>query len=148
MQPDKKVERKLNEEDEKKNVEKPMEKMMDEPTFLYESSEEIKVIKSFDELNLKPEILRGMYSYGFEKPSAVQQRAILPILEGRDIVIKSQSGTGKTCVFCVGALQCIDLALREPQILILSPTRELAEQNQKVMLALGDCLNVIVCNLM
>ena len=148
MQPDKKVERKLNEEDEKKNVEKPMEKMMDEPTFLYESSEEIKVIKSFDELNLKPEILRGMYSYGFEKPSAVQQRAILPILEGRDIVIQSQSGTGKTCVFCVGALQCIDLALREPQILILSPTRELAEQNQKVMLALGDCLNVIVCNLM
>ena len=112
--------------------------------FIYETSEDVKVVQSFEELGLRPELLKGVYAYGFEKPSAVQQRAILPILQGRDIIVQSQSGTGKTCVFCVGALQMIDLNVREPQALILSPTRELAEQNQKVCLALGDAMNVLV----
>jgi ATP-dependent RNA helicase len=85
-----------------------------------------------------------VYAYGFDRPSAVQQRAIVPILKGRDVIVQSQSGTGKTCVFCVGALQQLDLTVREPQVLILSPTRELAEQSQKVALALGDCMNVEV----
>ena len=71
--------------------------------------------------------LLGLYAYGFNKPSAVQQRAILPIINGRDVIVQSQSGTGKTCVFTVGALNTIDVALREPQVLVLSPTRELAE---------------------
>lgn len=52
--------------------------------------------------------------------------------KGRDVIVQSQSGTGKTCVFSVGALQCVEKRLREPQALILSPTRELAEQSQKV----------------
>jgi len=73
-------------------------------------------------------LVSGLYAYGFNKPSAVQQRAILPITRGRDVIVQSQSGTGKTCVFTLGALQAVDLALREPQVLILSPTRELAEQ--------------------
>jgi superfamily II DNA/RNA helicase len=58
--------------------------------------------------------------------------------------VQSQSGTGKTCVFSVGALQSLDLNLREPQVLILSPTRELAEQSQKVVMALGDFMQVKV----
>ncbi|CAE8678948.1 unnamed protein product [Polarella glacialis] len=70
--------------------------------------------------------------------------AILPILKGRDVIVQSQSGTGKTCVFCLGALQSVDTSSREPQALFLSPTRELAEQSQKVCLALGDYLNVQV----
>ena len=111
---------------------------------LYETSEDIKVIQNFEELGLRSELLKGIYAYGFEKPSAVQQRAIMPILQGRDEIVQSQSGTGKTCVFCVGALQSINLSLREPQALILSPTRELAEQNQRVCLALGDSMNVLV----
>jgi len=111
---------------------------------IYETSEEVKVINSFEELKLRPELLKGIYGYGFEKPSAVQQRAILPILQGRDVIVQSQSGTGKTCVFCVGALQMLDLAVREPQAIILSPTRELAEQNQKVCMALGDAMAVSV----
>ena len=69
----------------------------------------------------------GLYAYGFNKPSAVQQIAILPIIKKRDVIVQSQSGTGKTCVFTLGALQALDLAHREPQVLILSPTRELAE---------------------
>lgn len=109
-----------------------------------ESSEAVNVFNSFDSMNLREDLLRGVFSYGFEKPSAVQQRAIVPITSGRDVIVQSQSGTGKTCVFSVGCLQSIDLALREPQCLILSPTRELAEQSQKVILALGDCMNVQV----
>ena len=114
---------------------------MDE-ALVFESSEEVKVVKRFDEMNLREELLRGIYAYGFEKPSAVQQRAILPILTGRDVIVQSQSGTGKTCVFGVGALQNIEVGVREPQVLILSPTRELAEQSQRVSMALGDFMNI------
>ena len=80
----------------------------DEKNLIFETSEDIKVVQSFEELGLREELLRGVYAYGFEKPSAVQQRAILPILQGRDVIVQSQSGTGKTCVFCVGALQMVD----------------------------------------
>ncbi|CAE7784468.1 eif4a3, partial [Symbiodinium necroappetens] len=111
---------------------------------VFETSEDVEVLPTFDALGLKEDLLRGVYAYGFERPSAVQQRAILPILKGRDVIVQSQSGTGKTCVFCLGALQTVDTQSREPQALFLSPTRELAEQSQKVCLALGDYLNVQV----
>ena len=93
-------------------------------------------------MNLKESLLKGLYAYGFDKPSAVQQRAIVPIMQGRDVIVQSQAGTGKTCVFAVSALQCVDLSLKEPQVLILSPTRELAEQSQKVVSAIGDFMKV------
>jgi len=117
---------------------------IDDNNLIFETSEEVEVAQSFEDLGLKEELLRGVYAYGFDKPSAVQQRAILPILKGRDVIVQSQSGTGKTCVFSLGSLQTIDLSLKEPQILVLSPTRELAEQSQKVALAIGDYLNVKV----
>jgi ATP-dependent RNA helicase len=69
-----------------------------------ESSEKIEIVQSFDELDLREELLRGVYAYGFDKPSAVQKRAILPIIRKRDVIVQSQSGTGKTCVFSLGAL--------------------------------------------
>ncbi|KAF4744137.1 Eukaryotic initiation factor 4A-III [Perkinsus olseni] len=111
---------------------------------IFETSEDVQVLDSFDALGLKEDLLRGIYQYGFERPSAVQQRAILPIVKGRDVVVQSQSGTGKTCVFALGALQTVKPTERDPQVLILSPTRELAEQSQKVCLALGDYMNVQV----
>jgi ATP-dependent RNA helicase len=80
----------------------------------FETSEETEIVKSFDELGLQPELLRGVYAYGFNKPSAVQQRAILPILKGRDVIVQSQSGTGKTCVFTLGALHACDMKSRDP----------------------------------
>jgi len=110
----------------------------------FETSEEIDIKPTWESMDLKEELLRGIFCYGFDKPSAVQQRAIIPIIQGRDVIVQSQSGTGKTAVFCLGSLQAIDLGVREPQVLILSPTRELAEQSQKVALALGDYLNVQV----
>ena len=117
-------------------------KLFGEDEFIFETSEEVEVFPSFDDMGLRENLIKGIYSYGFDKPSAVQQRSIVPIMKGRDVICQSQAGTGKTCVFAVGALQIIDLALKEPQVLILSPTRELAEQSQKVILALGDYMKI------
>ncbi|KOB76105.1 Eukaryotic initiation factor 4a [Operophtera brumata] len=99
------------------------------------------VVESFDDMNLKEELLRGIYAYGFEKPSAIQQRAIMPCIQGRDVIAQAQSGTGKTATFSISILQQIDTTVRECQALILAPTRELAQQIQKVVIALGDHLN-------
>lgn len=98
---------------------------------------------TFESMQLKPDLLRGIYAYGFEKPSAIQQRAIRPIVQGRDVIAQSQSGTGKTAVFSIAALQLLDEKYRQhPQVMILSPTRELAEQTQKVIKTIGDYMNV------
>ena len=86
--------------------------------------------------------INGLRAKDFEKPSAIQQRAILPILRGRDVIAQAQSGTGKTAPFSIAMLQTIDISLRETQALGLSPTRELATQIQSVVLALGDYMNV------
>lgn len=118
-----------------------------------------------------------IFDTGFEKPSAIQQRSILPIVKGRDVIAQAQSGkrcifyeniinvnytnptscyrcikmmflyciykgTGKTATFSISILQSLDTTLRETQVLCLSPTRELAVQIQKVILALGDFMNV------
>eukprot|EP00603_Paraphysomonas_imperforata_P004764 CAMPEP_0114427618 /NCGR_PEP_ID=MMETSP0103-20121206/8454_1 /TAXON_ID=37642 ORGANISM="Paraphysomonas imperforata, Strain PA2" /NCGR_SAMPLE_ID=MMETSP0103 /ASSEMBLY_ACC=CAM_ASM_000201 /LENGTH=430 /DNA_ID=CAMNT_0001596711 /DNA_START=34 /DNA_END=1326 /DNA_ORIENTATION=- len=105
-------------------------------------TEDIEVMSSFDTMGLKEDLLRGIYAYGFERPSAIQQRAIKPIIQGRDVIAQSQSGTGKTAVFSIGVLQSVNTTSNETQALTLSPTRELAEQTQKVLLALGDFMNI------
>jgi len=105
-------------------------------------AEEYPVFESFDDYDLDENLLRGIYSYGFEKPSAIQQRGIKPLLDGRDTIGQAQSGTGKTATFVIGVLQRIDYNLKACQGLILAPTRELANQIQKVALALGDYNNV------
>ena len=99
-------------------------------------------IESFDDLDLNEDLLRGIYSYGFEKPSAIQQRAIRPLLSGRDTIGQAQSGTGKTGAFVIGCLQKIDLSQRVCQALILAPTRELAQQIMRVAQSLGDYMKV------
>jgi len=105
-------------------------------------ADEYPVVDSFDDLDLQEGLLRGIYSYGFEKPSAIQQRAIRPVLDGRDTIGQAQSGTGNTATFVIGSLQRIDFGLKACQCLILAPTRELANQIHKVVLALGDYLKV------
>ncbi|KAL7317374.1 RNA helicase [Mucor circinelloides] len=108
----------------------------------FETSESVKVVPTFDSIGLKEDLLRGIYAYNFEKPSAIQQRAIVPIIKGRDVIAQAQSGTGKTATFSISTLQAIDTSIKETQALILSPTRELATQIQSVVLALGDYMNV------
>lgn len=102
------------------------------------------VFESFDDMGLKQELLRGVYAYGFERPSAIQQRGIVPIIGERDVIAQAQSGTGKTATFAIGILQKIDITKLETQALILAPTRELATQIQGVFMAIGARLNVKV----
>ncbi|KAF7817370.1 eukaryotic initiation factor 4A-2 [Senna tora] len=102
------------------------------------------VYDSFDAMGLQENLLRGIYAYGFEKPSAIQQRGIVPFCKGLDVIQQAQSGTGKTATFCSGILQQLDYGLVECQALVLAPTRELAQQIEKVMRALGDYLGVKV----
>merc|ERR1712212_21446 len=108
-----------------------------DPDGLIESNWE-EICENFDDMNLKEELLRGIYAYGFEKPSAIQQRAIVPCIKGMDVIAQAQSGTGKTATFSIAVLQKIDTGLRETQALMLAPTRELAQQIQKVVMSLGD----------
>ncbi|KAJ3616062.1 hypothetical protein Zmor_012086 [Zophobas morio] len=101
------------------------------------------VITSFDFMGLKKLLLHGIYSHGFEKPSFIQQRAIVPCISGADVIAQAQSGTGKTATFSIAILQRIDENLRKTQALVLAPTRELANQIQSVVLALGKDMNII-----
>lgn len=89
-------------------------------------------------MNLKESLLRGIYAYGFEKPSAIQQRAIIPCIKGYDVIAQAQSGTDETATFAISTLQQLETEFKETQALLLAPTRGLAQQIQKVILALGD----------
>nr|CAX76291.1 Eukaryotic initiation factor 4A [Schistosoma japonicum] len=100
------------------------------------------VVDGFEKLGLKSELLRGIYSFGYEKPSAIQQRAIKPSVEGRDVIAQAQSGTGKTATFAISILQRIDVSSNTCQALVLVPTRELARQIQTVVQRIGSYLNV------
>lgn len=90
-------------------------------------------IKNWDDLNLKDNLLRGIYAYGFEKPSEIQKKAILPIINKNDLIAQAQSGTGKTGTFTIASLQSINENENSTQIIILSTTRELAIQTHKVI---------------
>jgi len=103
----------------------------DEP---FDSSYEI---QEWDDLKIDSKILRGIFNYGYEKPSPIQQKAIKPLIEGRDIIAQAQSGTGKTATFTIGALAKVNLALNNTQVLVLSPTRELTTQTAGVFSSIG-----------
>jgi translation initiation factor 4A len=97
-------------------------------------------IKKWDELEVHPDILRGIYAYGFERPSPIQCKAIIPILQKRDIIAQAQSGTGKTAAFTIGALGRIDLQIQATQVLVLAPTRELTKQIAGVFTNLSNMM--------
>ena len=105
-----------------------------------QDSSEFPVMTSWDDYDIDPNLLRGIYAYGFEKPSSIQQRAILPVMHGRDVIAQAQSGTGKTATFAISALNCVDLSLDHSQVLILSPTRELSAQTASVVTGIGSCM--------
>ena len=99
---------------------------------------------TWESLNLKENLSRGIYRFGFEKPTPIQQLAILPIIQGRDIVAQAQSGTGKTGSFTIGSLQRIDLESRTTQVLIIAPTFELVKQISGVVGSLGNAMEGLV----
>lgn len=103
---------------------------------------ECKVYTSFDDMKLKDSVLRGIYAYGFEKPSKIQQKGIVLLYGGNDLIAQSQSGTGKTATFVIGILQKIDETKQITQALILAPTRELARQIFTVTQCLSNNMNI------
>jgi translation initiation factor 4A len=98
-----------------------------------QSSFKLKEIESFEELNLNENLLKGIYSYGFEKPSPIQQKGIQAMLTGRDCIIQAQSGTGKTATYLLSGLNIINVKEKVCQVLIVSPTRELGSQIYSVL---------------
>lgn len=99
-------------------------------------------IDNFEDMNMKENLLRGIYGYGFEKPSKIQQLTIPVIFDGKDLVAQSQSGTGKTGAFSVGILQRINEKENFPQAIILAPTRELSQQIDSVFTDIGSYLQI------
>jgi superfamily II DNA/RNA helicase len=97
-------------------------------------------INSWDELDINPLLLRGIYACGYDNPSPIQKKAINPILKKKDIIAQAQSGTGKTATFSIGALQNVDITNNNIQVLILSPTKELALQTFDVLTNLSSLM--------
>lgn len=100
---------------------------------------------SFEDLDLNDDLLRGIYSYGFEKPSKIQYKSIPFIKSGKDIIAQSQSGTGKTGAFSIGILNNIDTKIKKTQYIVLTPTHELAKQIYSVIENLGARMDITMC---
>lgn len=102
------------------------------------SYDENKIINNWEDCVTNENLLRGIYAYGFEKPSAIQSKAIYPMTCKRDVIAQAQSGTGKTGAFTVSSLSLIDTSLPDTQALLLAPTHELAKQITSVITSLGQ----------
>lgn len=100
-------------------------------------------IKNWSDLNLKDNLLRGIYSYGFENPSEIQKKAIKPVVDGNDVIAQAQSGSGKTGTFSISSLQIVDSNINDLQVLILAPTHELVLQICKVIKDLSEFMENI-----
>ena len=99
---------------------------------------------SWESFKLNEDLARGIYRFGFEKPTPIQEKAIPSIIEGRDVIGQGQSGTGKTGSFTIGALQRIDVSSKTTQALILAPTFELVKQISSVVSAIGSAMDGLV----
>jgi ATP-dependent RNA helicase DeaD len=96
--------------------------------------------RRFADLPLAPEILAAVEDAGYDEPTPIQSEIIPALRSGRNILAQSQTGTGKTAAFALPALSNIDLARREPQVLVLAPTRELAMQVAQAFVKYGSRL--------
>jgi ATP-dependent RNA helicase len=109
---------------------------------VFRSTDDVEIVPTFEKMDLKKELLRGITEYGFKDPSAIQKRAIMPIIKEHDVIAQAQSGTGKTATFGIGILQGLDTKINLTQALILSPTRELAVQTKEIIEQIGRYMDV------
>jgi superfamily II DNA/RNA helicase len=107
------------------------------PDDAHELETDAYTINSWDELSINPLLLRGIYAYGFENPSPIQKKSIVPILKGKDVIAQAQSGTGKTACFAISSIELVNTSLKNTQAIIMSPTRELSAQIKSVVDALA-----------
>ena len=105
---------------------------------------EAEVYEKFEDMDLCDNLLRGIFAYGYEKPSVIQQKAIRQFITGKDIIAQAQSGTGKTATFTIGMLQKIDVSLNKTQVIILAHTRELATQIHNVVSQISKYMKVSI----
>ena len=101
-------------------------------------------MENWDELNIKTDLLRGIYAYGFEKPSEIQKKSIPIMIQGKDVIAQAQSGMGKTGAFSISTLELIDCSKSKLQALLLAPTHELAKQTLNVIKSLGSMFPQLV----
>lgn len=100
------------------------------------------IVNSFDNMGLKENLLRGIYGYGFENPSLIQSKAIPQILKKRDVIVQSQSGTGKTGTFVISTLQSVDATVNGCQGMIIGHTKELACQIYEICTNMAQYLGI------
>jgi translation initiation factor 4A len=96
----------------------------------------------FEDMGLCKNLIRGIFNYGYEKPSVIQQKGIVPLIMKKDIIAQAQSGTGKTATFVIGTLQNLEATPKIIKILVLAPTRELANQIQDVYSSIGCFMGI------
>lgn len=105
----------------------------------FSHSSTLPLYRTFDSMHLKPSLLRGIYSAGFSSPSPIQQRCIVPLVKGKDVVAQAQSGTGKSVMIAIAALQIVsDKRRNVVEVIVLSPTRELAVQTAEICQEVGE----------
>lgn len=102
-----------------------------------EHTTENTTFEAWDDVDMPEELLRGIYAYGFDEPSPIQRKAILPFQQGHDILGQAQSGTGKTGTFTIGTLLRVNES-PTTQAILLAPTRELARQIHEVITTLSN----------
>lgn len=106
------------------------------------NNQNLPIFNDFNDLKLRDELNRGIYCYGYDKPSEIQSKGIYPIIKGHDVIGQAQSGMGKTATYSIGMLEVIDPTVRETQAIVLANTRELASQIENVISNLGKYLKV------
>mmetsp|Transcript_992 Transcript_992/g.2468 ORF Transcript_992/g.2468 Transcript_992/m.2468 type:complete len:387 (+) Transcript_992:431-1591(+) len=106
---------------------------------------DIQEIEYFEDLELKLELLIGIYEFGFERPSSIQAKALKPLVMGRDLIAQAPSGTGKSSAFVISTLQAIDTSFNSCQALVLTPTREISQQIAFLLKQIGERVGVLSC---
>jgi translation initiation factor 4A len=113
-----------------------------EKSFINYETEILIRAERFEDMGLSKNLIRGIYNYGYEKPSVIQQKGIVPLIMKKDIIAQAQSGTGKTATFVIGTLQNLESTPKIIKILVLAPTRELANQIQDVYSSIGCFMGI------
>lgn len=135
-----------NEDQLEQSEEVTQEEVSHQPSFEIESFEDlIDIAEKYTNKPFNDNILRGIYNYGYEKPSRIQQSSIAPMIIGNDMIAQAPSGTGKTAAFTVGLLQHIDDTVNVLQSIVIAPTRELAGQIDRVITAISQHMNIKTC---
>ena len=109
--------------------------------YLTECPNDLILYTEFDEMNLKPNLVEGIYEYGLDLPSKGEQQAIIPLINGQNMIVQA-SDQMSAVTFCIAALQKVNLSNTECQVLIMTYSTEYAKRISKTMKSLGIYMNL------